>query len=191
MNLPMKPAMNTPTTSKTKKAPPEAAHPSKDDRGPSNAATTPISELMTRDVVTVGLDMSVESLVEVLLERDLSRVPVVDNSRRLVGVVSKTDLVSEQQQQADTHERETLRVPFRREIANTSGAEFRLHLIPGTTVGDVMHKNVLTIPETASVADTAKLMAVHHLHGVPVVSGGQVVGFVSPLDVLAWVAGLR
>ena len=50
---------------------------------------------MTRKVICVSRDLGVESLMALLLHRGVSRVPVVDEFGRLIGIVSKTDLLRE------------------------------------------------------------------------------------------------
>jgi CBS domain-containing protein len=48
---------------------------------------------MSRHVITVTADMSVAQLIQLFLDRRISGAPVVDHDGRLIGVVSKTDLV--------------------------------------------------------------------------------------------------
>lgn len=154
------------------------------------AARVPVTSIMTTDVLHVRPDTSLETLTELLLRTNLSRVPVVDARGKVVGMVSKTDLVAEQQQHADTGEGMEAEIPLRR------GGSFRepgMHVHElGATVADVMTREVVALPETATVADAAALMATHQLHGVPIVSPAKrLLGMVSSLDVIAWVAGLN
>lgn len=153
------------------------------------AERTRVADIMTRDATTVRPELAVEQLVELLLEQGLSRVPVVDEEGRLVGIVSKTDLVAEQQLRGDTHEEVPVRVPRGRGIAYP---ERGMHVQEaGATVREVMRPRPVTLGEQGSVAEAAELMVTHRLHGLPVVSGDErVVGMVSLLDVAAWVAGL-
>lgn len=51
-----------------------------------------VSEVMTRDVVTIGEKDSVTRLVHLMIERELRHVPVVED-RRVVGVVTRRDLL--------------------------------------------------------------------------------------------------
>lgn len=141
-----------------------------------------VADIMTRDATTVSPDLSVEQLVDLLLREGLSRVPVVDAQGHAIGIVSKTDLVAEQQLRGDTHEASLPR----------GSPEAGVHVVkPGATVREVMRPRPMTIDETASVAEAAERMATHRLHGLPVVSDdGRVVGMVSLLDVAGWVAGL-
>src|SRR5438552_18376574 len=62
---------------------------------PASAATTHVSTIMSRDVITVRSGTSVDVVAEVMLSRGLSRVPVLDASGHLIGLVSKTDLVEQ------------------------------------------------------------------------------------------------
>ena len=57
-------------------------------------ARKPISEVMTRDVVTVGIDADVDEILSILAdeERDINRVPVLEDGR-LVGIVTRQDLL--------------------------------------------------------------------------------------------------
>lgn len=51
-----------------------------------------VADVMTTDPVTVAPDASVEDVATLLVERDLSRLPVMDGDR-LVGIISKSDIV--------------------------------------------------------------------------------------------------
>jgi CBS domain-containing protein len=52
-----------------------------------------VSDVMTRDVVSIHYDVGFKELVDLLVERGVSAVPVVDDADRVVGVVSEADLV--------------------------------------------------------------------------------------------------
>jgi acetoin utilization protein AcuB len=146
-----------------------------------SASSTPVGTIMTRDVVTVRSGTSVEAVVELMLARGLSRLPVVDEKFRPLGIVSKTDLVEDAHDRGDTTE------------APAERSERGFHVqSEGAVVDEVMTKKVVTAAEDASVQRVAELMVSRHVHGLPVVNiRGEVAGFVSTMDVLAWLAGLR
>jgi len=135
---------------------------------PTEPSQTPISAIMTRDVLCVSADLPVAELIGVLVQRGISGVPVVDAERRPVGVVSKTDLlrlVHSPQPQDPTADPPTLRVR------------------------DVMMPVAFCLPANESIAKAAALMAFESVHRIPIVgTRGEIVGLVSPLDVLRWVA---
>lgn len=143
----------------------------------AGASETPVTAIMTRDVVCVSPDVSVESLTSLFLSRAFGGAPVVDDTGKPVGVVSKTDILRNDQEQGDTEKLEWSR-----------GTGFHLHQLVRETVADIMTPVAFVLPENASIAQAAALMAYEGVHRIPVVSSsGSVIGLVSSLDVLRWV----
>lgn len=56
---------------------------------------TKVARLMTRDVHTLGPEAEAKDLARVMIEKDINRIPIVD-SGRLLGIVSRQDLVRAQ-----------------------------------------------------------------------------------------------
>ena len=86
------------------------------DPRPTNARTTergvqptalhqdmPVSRIMTRAVVTLRVDTTVEAATEKILAERISGAPVVDAAGRPIGMVCKTDLLEAWQQVTDRH----------------------------------------------------------------------------------------
>jgi CBS domain-containing protein len=125
-------------------------------RRPTDGDRTPLTAVMSSDIVCVSADLPVESLVTLLIDRGFSGVPVVSSVGKPIGVVSKSDLL------ASGH---------------------------GGLVRDIMMPIAFTLPESASLSHAAALMAYENIHRVPVVGAdGSVVGIVSAMDIVRWVA---
>jgi CBS domain-containing protein len=141
---------------------------------------------MTRDLVSVPSGTSMESVAEMMIARGLSRAPVVDSRGRMIGMISKSDLV----ERADEGDVQILaRSPERGLLASERGLHAQGEPLD---VDHIMTPAVTSISEQDTVQQAASLMASKHLHGLPVVGeDGQPVGFLSSLDILAWLAGLR
>lgn len=154
---------------------------------PATAGRTAVSKIMSRDVVTVTSGTSLDMVVELMLQRGLSRVPVVDEKYRPLGIISKTDVVEDAHDRGDDSEEIPVRAATEKDLSRG------YHVHPeGTIADEVMSRTLMTVPETASVSRVAELMVSRHVHGLPVVAkDGELVGFVSTMDVLAWLAGLR
>lgn len=158
-----------------------------DGHPPGDSEKTPIAEIMTKAVISVDPDLSVDALMTLFLERGISGAPVVDSTGRPIGVVSKTDLLRDRFDRGDSGETQPPSV-------TRQGIEVRLdgmHLENTTNVcvRDVMTPLAFTLPESASIARASALMALETVHRVPVVSGsGRVIGILSTLDVLRWLA---
>ena len=139
-----------------------------DDRAiPSLLERTPVSTLMTTDVTCVSPSLDIEDLADLFLSRRISGAPVVNSHGHPIGVVSKTDLVREH---------------YEAELFSDAS------LLPGT-VADVMCESALRLPESSSLAQATAIMAQEGLHRLPIVSdSGAVVGILSALDVVRWLA---
>ncbi len=51
-----------------------------------------VADIMTRDVVTVNQDWTMEEAADLMLDRKISGAPVVDDKRQLCGVITQTDM---------------------------------------------------------------------------------------------------
>lgn len=57
------------------------------------AGQTPVREIMTPTVYRVGVDAPVQEVIETLVNRNIRRLYVIDDSGVLIGVVSATDIL--------------------------------------------------------------------------------------------------
>ncbi len=160
------------------------------DRSGALDPDTAVSWIMNPEVVSVRPDLSLRSLEALLILQDLSRVPVIDETGALMGVVSKTDLVAHHLDQGDAVDEPPVRRPERQSPRATGPASYHSQVELADTVAEVMCQTVLTVSPETTITRAAEMMAVHRVHGLPVVSANRVVGWLSSLDVLSWVAGL-
>ena len=152
--------------------------------------TVTVGELMVRDVVCVRPDTSIEELRSILLEKGISGVPVVDRDGRLVGVVSKTDLVREAQDTGDETEDKSARLHARSEDGYDVdlGPGFHAEDIPEGTVAEIMTPYALALPTRATILQAAAIMAYEGVHRLVVVDDQDIVGILTATDVLGWLA---
>jgi signal transduction histidine kinase/ActR/RegA family two-component response regulator len=145
---------------------------------PVRRLDTPIREVMTRDVVYVFDDTTADALLELLLDRDLSGVPVVDRRRRLVGFVATTDIVRALHLGDDSVALSEARLPF----------GMHTELAP-PLVAELMTAIAFELPESSSIANAIDLMASRRVHRVPVVSDDdRLVGIVTAGDIARYLA---
>lgn len=150
---------------------------------------TPVSEIMTRNVVSVSADLGVDTLLGLFIERGISGAPVVDDDGKAVGIVSKSDIVREFYERDGREDRETVHLRTDAGFGLELGPGFQIERASHTTVGDIMMPMTFTLPESAPIAQAAALMAYEGIHRLPIVSNdATIVGLVSSLDILRWIA---
>jgi CBS domain-containing protein len=140
----------------------------------------PISELMNPHVVSARPGMTVAEVSSLLASRGISGAPVVNESGKILGVVSQSDLVRE------TDRRTTLGESGR---FFTDVDEYRdLANLPrdwsDVPVETVMSKEVYTVARDASAALGASIMRQRKIHRLFVTEDGSLVGIVTALDLL-------
>jgi CBS domain-containing protein len=60
----------------------------------AKAAGVTAADLMTSPAVTIGLDETVEHAAKLMYDRKVKRLPVIDHAGRLVGIISRTDILA-------------------------------------------------------------------------------------------------
>jgi len=144
-------------------------------------------DIMTREVVTIGPEASVEELAKLLEERRISGVPVLDPDRGLVGVVTQTDLV---QRSRDLDLPPALNIlDLHLFLETPSRFQKRLEKLLGGQVKDVMTANPITLAPDTPVKEIARIMSTKGVHTLPVVEKGKLVGIVGKLDLIRGLAG--
>jgi CBS domain-containing protein len=139
-------------------------------------------DIMTREVLTVRPETSISELSKVLENRKIGGLPVVDKDGRLRGVITQSDLVERARD---------LELP---PAVNIMDFHFYLqipsHLIQkvekmlGTTVGDCMSRNPITVAPDTPIAKVAALMDKQKVHTIPVLEGGKLVGVIGKMDLV-------
>lgn len=144
------------------------------------AAQTPITAVMHTHPYWVTAQQPVRELLALFVDKGISAAPVVDEQGRPIGFVAKTDVVR-QLHRPSSGERHAIDA----HIQPWWDAERFSQL----TVGAIMTPTVYSFSPETTVADATAAMAFEGMHHLPVVeASGKLVGMVSALDVLDWIA---
>jgi len=137
----------------------------------------PVRQIMSTEVVTIQPEALAVDAAELMEERSLRRMPVVDEDGYLVGIVTDADVLE----------------------AETASSMFH-SLEPGVeeewlTVGDDMTRDVITIEPDATVGQLVTLMIKHKVGGIPVVQPSAakpkrltLLGIVTETDIFTMIA---
>ncbi len=123
-----------------------------------------VGERMSRPVISVTPDMPIIDVLAMFRKEHIRRAPVMKDGK-LVGIVSERDLLNASPSSVTT----------------LSVWELN-YLISKVTVKNVMAKKVVTVDQDTPIEEAARIMADKKIGGVPVMSGGNVVGIITETD---------
>lgn len=138
---------------------------------------------MTRDPIVVQRETPLQEAIQILAEKRISGIPVVDDGSKLVGIISETDLMW--QETGVTPPAYIMFLDSVIYLQNPATYERELHKVLGQTVGEVMSKNPIAISPEQTVKQAAQLMQERNVHRLPVInSANQVVGILTRGDIV-------
>ena len=124
-----------------------------------------VKNWMSKNVITVDINDSMEDAMKHLKEHDIRMLPVMKKGK-LVGIVTDRDLKKASASDATTLEIHEL-----------------LYLLTKIKVKDIMTKDVIVVPPDYTVEETAQVLEKNRISGVPVVDAdGQLVGTITQTD---------
>jgi CBS domain-containing protein len=135
-------------------------------------------DVMTTKVVAVAPDTPVTEIAKLLLERQISGVPVVSDERRLLGIVSEGDLIHGLGQEGA---RRSWWLDLLASAQTRAEADLKSH---GRLASDVMTREVVSVTPDTPLPEIARLLETRRIKRVPVLRDGALVGIVSRADLL-------
>jgi CBS domain-containing protein len=144
------------------------------------------AEIMDSSVPSVSADAEARSAIELLAQTDKGAIAVVDDERKVVGIVSESDLILSDEE-SDLHLPHYLNIMggivF---VGSMKGFEKRLDKAFATKVSELMTADPVVVHDYASAETVARKIADEHHNHLPVVDGdGRLVGMVTRADALA------
>ncbi len=143
-------------------------------------------DIMTKNVITVSPDTTVEELGRLFIEKGISGAPVIDASGKLIGVVTENDLISKNSR---LHIPTILRLFDAFIPLGRSKLEEEIRKMAASTVGEVCTRKVITVDEEASLDEIATIMNDKKIHLLPVLRERKVVGIIGKRDLIRSIAG--
>jgi CBS domain-containing protein len=134
-----------------------------------------VSDLMTKDVVTVTSATSLRDAAELLVEKRISGMPVVDEENAVIGVLSEADILVKAG--GSSPRNRLLGWLFEPDFGDEDK-------IRAETVGEAMSAPALTISSHRPVHEAARLMVGEGVNRLPVVEDGKLVGILTRADVV-------
>ena len=127
----------------------------------------PISSIMSTDIIALNSDDDLETAEMLFKRHKIRHIPVV-SGEAVLGMLSYTDL---------------LRISFA-DAVDESESEVDSVVYNMFTINQVMVKDVVTVPSTATIKDVAEVLSEREFHALPVVDNGRLVGIVTTTDLI-------
>jgi CBS domain-containing protein len=136
-------------------------------------------DIMSRDVITVHEDTSVKEILQLLLKHKISGVPVVDEKRKPVGVVSEADLLAKMKMPVSLHWLYQYAAYYYQD--KTTDEQFKAQ---ATKALEIMTREPVYVDSQTPVDRIAVLMIEKNIKRVLVVEDERLAGIVSRADIL-------
>lgn len=130
-----------------------------------------VRDVMSRPARTIGPDTPVRDILRKMVDSGVSGFPVVDGEGNLLGFVPESALMARV-------------VEPRHEHGSVQEFVKQQRRLYGSTAADVMHRNVISIEDSADVMEAIQIMLREKVSRLPVLRRGKVVGYLSRTDIL-------
>ncbi len=137
------------------------------------------SDVMVRDVITIGPDDDVSRAAKMLADHDISALPVIDEQRRVLGILSEADLL--RREEIGTEKR---RPAWLEAVMPTGRLAAEYAKSHGRKVRELMSETVVSATPDASLSEIAALLERKRIKRVPIVENGKLVGIVSRANLI-------
>lgn len=142
-----------------------------------------VAEIMTRNPIVVTSTTPLKEAIQILAERHISGLPVVNEQGILVGVISESDLMwQETGAEPPPYVMVLDSIIY---LQNPHKYEQEIHKALGQTVGEVMTSHVITIKPDKSLQEAAHALQQKQVHRLPVLDdAGMLVGILTRGDII-------
>jgi len=139
-------------------------------------------DIMTQDVVTVNKNQPISDLAIIFIENHFNGVPVLDNTGKVVGVVTQGDLI---EQNKNLHI-PTVIALFDAVLFLESEKKFEddLKKLTGSKIEDIYHKNLITVSPDTYLSEIITIMAEKDIHTLPVLEGDKLIGIIGKQNII-------
>jgi len=144
-----------------------------------------VKDVMSKEVITIGEDENLIELITKFRKHNFHILPVVDEKRKLLGVVNSQDIMKVflphnpvlEKLLKSTHlycreEEDIMKTELPKDIGTT------------VKVSDIMNTNVVAVEDEKTIADTRELMTTYDVERMPVTRNDELVGFITLFDII-------
>jgi len=147
-----------------------------------------ISQVMNKDVLTVMPSTTLMQLIKLMRRTNQHMFPVIDEENNLLGIVNYRGICNIFRPFSKSVSEIVKRMPF---VEAVDDEDLNLELSPEMgmliLVDDIINTNFVSIKETDTIQEARRLMRLHNVEMLPVVSDKKLVGMLSLLDLFIYI----
>ena len=137
------------------------------------------ADIMTRHVETTRPEVKIPELIQIMVDKNLTGMPVVNEKGQLVGVVTEGDLFRRANTGSEPHHSRW--IEFLMDSSRLTDEYVRSQT---RQVEDIMTRDVIAVSAATSLIEVAELMQRRNIKHVPVVSDGTCIGIITRADLV-------
>ena len=145
-------------------------------------------DVMQTYLISVNPETPLLEVHRLFVDEEINGAPVVDETGRLLGVISSVDLLRAVEEEHDAASAGSSHV---REFLELSGPDWQeesddfKNRLAERTVADAMTRGGITVTPKTPISEVAATLRKHRIHRVFVVDGEQLCGVISTFDLVA------
>ncbi|MCF6187656.1 MAG: CBS domain-containing protein [Desulfobulbaceae bacterium] len=143
-------------------------------------------DIMTTEVITANASMPVKELAKLLFEHHIGGMPVYDDDKKVIGVVTESDLIDQNKK---------VHIPTVVAILDSfiflespEKLEKDIKKMAATIVGDICSRELVSVQPDTPLDEVATLMAEQQVHTLPVMDDDKLVGVIGKSDIIRTIA---
>lgn len=151
-----------------------------------------VKDIMSSPAIAITGNQTVKEALDILADRNISGIPVVDETDKVIGIISDTDIIKyAHQHNVVPHSSLSGWVSPYVDINELASVKKGFDQLATMKVNNVMTKKVYTISEDVEAGEAAKLMNRRNINRVPAVdTEGKLAGIVTRADIVKCMADL-
>jgi CBS domain-containing protein len=140
-------------------------------------------DIMTKNVITINKDASIDELSNILINNKISGVPVVDEEGKVIGIVTEADIIVKDTDLHFPRYFKLLDSIIYLESLNKFKNNLKKHL--ATKVNEIMSSKVISCSPETPVDEVANLMVDNKVNRIPVLSEDKkILGIITRADIV-------
>ncbi len=141
-------------------------------------------DIMTKKVIFVKLDTKIAEIAKLLFDNRLSGMPVIDAEKKVIGIITEADLISQ-----DTKIHIPSYIQFLEKIncakkEKNDKMKKQCEKIIDIRARDVMTENTICVNPETTLEELADIFIKNRINPIPVMENNKLAGIVSRADLI-------